>query len=292
VEWWNWMSEFKFACPVCNQHITADSTASGTQLECPTCFQKIIVPQAPASEATKFILSASQVAKPRPVRLGVGLESSSPQRAAVRNWVPIIGMALVVLCAGGAVLLVWHGRSVRQPQETAKIPTNSVSKPPEIAPFRSPYAVPTNSFWTLESTNFVIPDAPLAGSIHGNGFHCDRATLSGGTLVLRQGGFFQPDLGITIGLFALRSEQLSGQTVVIGPNRPPPVPRVTLRWKEAPQQSLQEVIGGGYAMKLSFGRVTNGRIPGRIYIALPDGTKSFAAGTFDAEVRPGRGPGR
>ena len=43
------MSEFKFACPVCGQHITADSSTSGGQIECPTCFQKIVVPQAPAS---------------------------------------------------------------------------------------------------------------------------------------------------------------------------------------------------------------------------------------------------
>src|SRR5438105_639326 len=60
------MSEFKFACPVCGQHITADSHSSGGHLECPTCFQKIIVPQAPASADPKFIVSAAQVAKPRP----------------------------------------------------------------------------------------------------------------------------------------------------------------------------------------------------------------------------------
>ena len=60
------MSEFKFACPVCGQHITADSSTSGGQIECPTCFQKIVVPQAPESGNNKFILSAAQVAKPRP----------------------------------------------------------------------------------------------------------------------------------------------------------------------------------------------------------------------------------
>ena len=60
------MSEFKFACPVCGQHITADSSTSGGQIECPTCFQKIVVPQAPGVQDTKFILSATQVAKPRP----------------------------------------------------------------------------------------------------------------------------------------------------------------------------------------------------------------------------------
>ncbi len=56
------MSEFKFACPVCGQHITTDSGSSGKSIECPTCFRKIVVPQAPASEETKLILSAAQAA--------------------------------------------------------------------------------------------------------------------------------------------------------------------------------------------------------------------------------------
>ena len=42
------MSEFKYACPVCGQHIKCDSSQAGSQMECPTCFQKITVPQAPS----------------------------------------------------------------------------------------------------------------------------------------------------------------------------------------------------------------------------------------------------
>ncbi len=45
------MSEFKYACPVCGQHIKCDSSQGGSVMECPTCFQKIIVPQAPAPDA-------------------------------------------------------------------------------------------------------------------------------------------------------------------------------------------------------------------------------------------------
>src|SRR5512138_451636 len=58
------MSEFKFACPVCGQHITADSSSSGTHLDCPTCFQKIVVPQAPIADS-KLILSASRPSQKR-----------------------------------------------------------------------------------------------------------------------------------------------------------------------------------------------------------------------------------
>ena len=286
------MSEFKFACPICNQHITADAAASGTQLECPTCFQQIIVPQAPASEDTKFILSASTAAKPRVMRLSAGTEPSSDPDPARHNLVPGIALLLVLVCAGSAILLVWHGKALRKTHGTASFQTNSVSKPVETVSFRSPYSVPNNTAWTMELVESVIPDEPLAGSIHGNGFQCERATLNGGTLALRQGKSFQPDLAISIALFVPRSEQLSGQTVIIPPSRQPPVPRVTLRWKEAPQQALQEVIEGGYAMRLTFGRITNGHIHGSLYIALPDAARSYAAGTFNAEIRQGRGPGR
>jgi len=53
----NPMSEFKYACPVCGQHIRCDSSQAGSVMECPTCFQKITVPQAPASEEQKLILT-------------------------------------------------------------------------------------------------------------------------------------------------------------------------------------------------------------------------------------------
>ncbi len=60
------MSEFKYACPVCGQHIKCDSSQAGSVMECPTCFQKITVPQAPASADQKFIITGTKVGE-RPV---------------------------------------------------------------------------------------------------------------------------------------------------------------------------------------------------------------------------------
>src|SRR5712671_3742190 len=102
------MSEFKFACPVCGQHITADSSTSGGQLECPTCFRKIVVPQAPSLADPKFILSAAQVSKPRPVSSATDsqLAPTSPSRTAV----PIGAALLLLLCAAGAALYVFRGK--------------------------------------------------------------------------------------------------------------------------------------------------------------------------------------
>ena len=51
------MSEFKYACPVCGQHIKCDVSQAGSVMECPTCFQKIVAPQAPAAGDAKLILT-------------------------------------------------------------------------------------------------------------------------------------------------------------------------------------------------------------------------------------------
>src|SRR5512137_1960648 len=92
------MSEFKFACPVCGQHLTADSTTTGAQISCPTCFQKIVVPQAPASNDTKFILSASQVAKPRPTTAEAVAQLGPLQQSSPRSSWPAAVALVVVLC--------------------------------------------------------------------------------------------------------------------------------------------------------------------------------------------------
>ena len=55
------MSEFKYACPVCGQHMKCDSSQSGTVMECPTCFQKITAPQAPATDDPKFIITGTKM---------------------------------------------------------------------------------------------------------------------------------------------------------------------------------------------------------------------------------------
>ena len=45
------MAEFKFSCPRCGQHIQCDPGYSGSQINCPSCQQAIVVPQAPHSAA-------------------------------------------------------------------------------------------------------------------------------------------------------------------------------------------------------------------------------------------------
>ncbi len=41
------MTEFKFACPQCGQHIKCNEEASGRQIQCPACHHLIRIPPVP-----------------------------------------------------------------------------------------------------------------------------------------------------------------------------------------------------------------------------------------------------
>src|SRR6185436_7314787 len=124
------MSEFKFACPVCGQHITADSSASGSRLECPTCFQKIIVPQAPSSQDSKFIISAAQVGKPRPTPTAGGEQAPSAGMSAGKKSILATAAFFVVLCAAGITAYAFRGKLFKPAasDETTEATNNVANK--------------------------------------------------------------------------------------------------------------------------------------------------------------------
>lgn len=284
------MSEFKFACPVCGQHITADSSSSGGQLECPTCFQKIVIPQ--VSGDSKFIISASQVSKPRPVGTPGDTSDFAPRKSAL----PIAAIVFVLLLGtAGTLAYVFRAKIFKTSDDQAQAPTNQSPKAKVTAVPRTVYPVPTNISWSLDLAKVSIPDATASGSIYSNGFVCEKTVLqaiipkdgkpSHCDLTLRQGKTWPPDLGLSIQLFAAAGEELSGKTIQVAADQNPPLPKVTLRWKDDQSKAVNRTIPSGYAMKLVFGDAANSRMPGSIFISLPDENKSFVAGTFEAEIR-------
>lgn len=262
------MSEFKFLCPVCGQHIATDSTAAGTQIECPTCFQKIVVPQAPKFHS-KYILSATQYIKPHvppppPALPGRTLVSS-------KGLGPAIFGVLALICA---VLFAIHwlrGRSA---------PADSSDTPPTTN--EPAAAARVNPPWSLNLSKAEIPDADAAGKIHGQDFVCGRAVVQNGSLILRQGA--QSDVSMTLSLLAADPRELGGRTFEVRSGDAVGIPRVTLRWKEA-GLSMSQQFTNGYAMKLEFGPITAGRVSGGIFLCTPDKEQSLVAGTFNAEIK-------
>ena len=45
------MSEFKFSCPHCDQHLQCDDRLGGKQIQCPACKHLIVIPLSPAQLA-------------------------------------------------------------------------------------------------------------------------------------------------------------------------------------------------------------------------------------------------
>jgi DNA-directed RNA polymerase subunit RPC12/RpoP len=265
------MSEFKFLCPVCGQHIATDSSASGTQIECPTCFQKIVVPPAPTS-ASKYILSATQYIHPP----AVPHAPAPPRSVSLTSWKgfgPAVFAAAALLCVLGGVIYMQCGRSSEPNPETLSDPAADSAVPARPA-----------AVWRLNLANAEIPGAIAAGKIHDTEFVCERAVLQNSSLQLRQSSGQRPDAEVVVYLFTNDPRDLNGKSFSIGTNDNATNPRIELRWKEDRLQMTQKFTNG-FAMKLQFGDIASGKLPGEIYLCLPDSTESCVAGSFLAEFK-------
>lgn len=284
------MSDFKFACSVCGQHISCDTTKAGSQMECPTCFQKLTVPQAPGDESSKFILTASKV-QTRPVPYLV-----IPPEAPKKKEIPYATIALiVVVCLAAAGGIAFRNKifkhAHKQDSASAGSSTNESESSAESGSSQSSTTGPdqapptsTDTNWTLDLASVKIPEAVAMGKINGRDFVCERAVLSGGRLDLRQGPKWPPDLGVSVYLSAARGEDLANKTITVAANTPN-APRVTLRWKDERQEPKTKTIRSGYVLRLEYGKAADKHISGKIYFCTPDSTTSWAAGTFEAEIR-------
>ena len=266
------MSEFKFACPVCGQRMAVDSSASGAQVECPTCFQIIIVPKAPAA-GSKYQLSATQYLKP--IMLPPPPKPAVPPPPQHKSAALIF--VLILACAVVTALFV-REEIIRSRERLAKAGSTHVVPPP-VSPF-----------WTLNLTNAAFPDRAAAGEIHGKDFVCRQAVLwQNGVLMLRSERGWQALISATIfvspNAFSTNAPKiLSGRSFEVGTNYAGFAPSVTLSWQEGDLRVI-EMFTNNFAMRLEFGDLSSNQIPGKIYLCLPDEPKSYVAGSFLAEVQ-------
>jgi len=280
------MSEFKYACPVCGQHIKCDSSQTGTVMECPTCFQKITVPQAPATDDAKFIIAGTKAGGERPIPTAV--EARAP--TAPEKHLPIATFVLLfLLCAAGAAVFLFRGKNVK----TTSRPTNEVATLPERkpAPPQPPVVAPpaNGTNWMLNLDAVTIAGATATGRIHGRDFICAGAILEGGTLTLRMPARGITELGLSIYLSTNQTVNLAGHMVNITGGSTN-APRVRLRWLNEQRKNTTRDFQTGYALKIEFGQSAGNRMPGALYLCTPDDEKSYVAGTFDAEIRKPKPP--
>jgi len=185
------MSEFKFVCPVCGQHIKCDSSQSGSTMECPTCFQKITAPQAPATDDPKFILTGTKVGE-RPVPAAMAnAGTATPPAPEKDSYVPAI-VLVVLLCAAAVALYAFRGIIFKSDHGAADASGN----PPQTAPGRSAAGASSSGGGNLVLNKPVFASSQEANNPSQNGNDGD-----GGTRWCAQNGsplqWWKVDLGAT-----------------------------------------------------------------------------------------------
>ena len=80
------MSEFKFSCPHCQQHLLCDEQFSGSEIQCPNCHHLLHIPPVPGKtadykpEAGKtWATFVSDGAVPRPKGLSLQRKKPPPE---------------------------------------------------------------------------------------------------------------------------------------------------------------------------------------------------------------------
>jgi hypothetical protein len=271
------MSEFKYACPVCGQHLMCDESQAGTVMDCPTCFQKIIAPQAPGPD-TKFILIGTRLSDRKTTTNGM----NGPAARETKKMFPVAVVLGLLVCGAALAALISQRDKIFKPPGPLMTPPAVVPVIPPKPVVVAPHASDAN--WSLNLGTNPIPGSAVAGRIHGLDFIVERASFStNGILTIRYGTRGAADFAVTINFAGAPAESLSSQTINVMSDADRAA-RVQLRWKDAEGKARRADFTNGYAMRLEFGPLTNNRLPGKIYLCTPDAEKSYLLGSFKADV--------
>lgn len=257
------VSQFKFACPVCGQHLEARASEAGHTTECPSCFKKLTVPQAPSQAGNKLMITAS-LADTRRLRTSRATEqpARSPAASSRLPWVYILPALLALVITVGGVLYLR----------------------------RVPAADDANSktglqLWTDDVKELTLLDTPAAGRLNGRDFAVTTAFWRDTQLILRQNGGEPEALRVQITFPLKGGELVSGKTFRLGPEDPPFATAPKIIWKNENGRDQQEPVAAGYILWIRFDEVSKATISGRIHLCLADPEKSWVAGRFSAEIK-------
>jgi hypothetical protein len=273
------MSEFKFACPVCGQHMQCDSSQGGTVMECPTCFQKITAPQAPSSDEQKFIITGTKKGE-RPA--SAIPETTANFTPAKKGFPGALVVMIIFILIGAAVAFIYRGTIFKpaNPSSPNAIALPSSPLPVVVVPTNLPLPAGTN-YWTLNVKAVGTPEVPAGGKVHGKFFTGQKMVLNADGLTIRTASF-PPEAGITIYLRPNPIESLFGKSIAFETSTPG-TPPVYLRWQDGQGQAVQQAETA-YALRLEFGQPESNYISGKIYLCTPDEMKSYVVGRFNAEI--------
>ncbi len=143
--------------------------------------------------------------------------------------------------------------------------------------------------YTTDLNKMKFPDAPASGWLMGAEFKVEDASINPvlGWITLRQGQQNTPGNGYIMLLLPKKAmKDLEGTTVTVAGKQE----IAGLIWAHAGKTTAAErrtktEVTGEYYLKLEFGKVTDGKLPAKIYFCLPDDAHSVIAGNVLLESK-------
>jgi hypothetical protein len=138
--------------------------------------------------------------------------------------------------------------------------------------------------WRMDLAAAEFPERRASGKLHAEDFKVEAVVFLAGSLTLRQDSGLSRQFVISVPVKP--GESLMGKSFQVTPTDSEPQPRIVLNWKdETGKRPGAQTFTKGYALKLEFGTLADGRLPGKIYLCLPDDEQSYVAGNFEIGPR-------
>jgi hypothetical protein len=184
-------------------------------------------------------------------------------------------------------------------------------------------AVVAQASWRSDVTTQPIPSAPVTGKLLGSPFTVVAVSVkkSAGLNSVSEKGFvkdkaqnwtiafaadkgFIPDRELQVWLNTDAGQSLDGKTFTMKPYAfgtpearkqsygnhtgsrvPRGITSIFATVRQSGKGFKNEIFSDKFSVRLSFGRTSGNMLPGKIYVSLPDKTKSYLLGSFNAKVK-------
>ena len=204
-------------------------------MECPTCFQKIIVPQSPATDDVALIITGSKARKQRVPTAVTNLGTTTPPKKKF----PTAAIAFVILlCAAIAMVFVFKGKIFKSTGNQTNVQTNQTESAPVVtaAPVAAPALVVAPTPAATPAPAPVLPPVRIkAGTSE--------------TITDAVGNVWLPDQGFTGGdMYELPDAEITNS----------PTPAIYRTERYSMTAFSYPVPNGKYTVKLHFAEIYSG----------------------------------
>ncbi len=285
------MSEFKFSCPHCGQHLAAEEAWAGSQIECPTCHSRIIVPRmAPAASAVSAPPPLPAVAPPPPARHPAPApalpQAPAQTRRGLAKWGLGLGYFLTLVGVAALGFFVYGkftGKELNRSRFGRDGSASTGRTAAASAGAESSQPTPQDPPVTTDPQTMEVPATAASGMLFGKPFTVEKASYQGGVLQLAQRKGSLPDADLKVFLVLNAGEKLEGRTFIVSPRSSGQNPHVNISRQQSSPGAKSLV--DKYALRLEFGNATGNKVPLKLYFEAPQSYETLVAGNAEVEIK-------